>query len=56
MKKYSDEPKESTLTIKMDVGTKEFDDFQAILLNKSRKRTEKKKRKIELLSIKLFNK
>ena len=52
MKKYTNEPQESTLTTNMDVGTKGFDDFQAILLNKSRKRTENQKRKIDLLSVK----
>ncbi len=31
MKKKINEPQEGTLTIKMDVGTQGFDDFQAIL-------------------------
>ena len=51
MKKQINEPEESVLTTKMDVGTKGFDDFQAILLNKTRQRTENQKRKIDLLSI-----
>lgn len=42
----------SILTTKMDVGTQGFDDFQAILLNKSRQCSETQKRKIDLLSIK----
>lgn len=50
MKKNNNEPQETALTTNMDVGTKGFDDFQAILLNKSRKRTENQKRKIDLLS------
>ena len=52
MKKQLEEPKESTLTKKMDVGTNGFDDFQAILLGKSKKRTENQKRKIDLLTLK----
>lgn len=52
MKKRLEEPKESALTQKMDVGTQGFDDFQAILLSKSRERTENQKRKIELLTLK----
>lgn len=52
MKKQIEEPKESTLTQKMDVGTKGFDDFQTILLGKSKERTENQKRKIELLALK----
>ena len=52
MKKIKNDPEESFLTTKMDVGTKGFDDFQAILLNKSRKRTENQRRKVDLLSVK----
>ena len=52
MKKRLEEPKESALTHKMDVGTQGFDEFQAILLEKSRNRTEIQKRKIDLLAIK----
>ncbi len=52
MKKHINEPKESALTSKMDVGTKGFDDFQAILLNKSRQRSENQRQKIDLLTFK----
>lgn len=52
MKKRIDEPQESMLTQQMDVGTQGFNDFQAILLNKSRRRTESQKREIDLLTIK----
>lgn len=40
------------LTSKMDVGTKGFDDFQAILSAKSKQRPEDQKRKIDLLAFK----
>jgi len=40
------------LTEKMDIGSKEFSEFQAILLNKSKDRTNRQKKFIELLSIK----
>lgn len=46
------EPSNGVLTNKMDVGTKEFNEFQAILLNKSKAQAESQKRKIELLAIK----
>jgi addiction module HigA family antidote len=52
MKKQNYEPEESALTNKMDIGTKGFNDFQAILLNKSRQRSENQKRKIDLLTLK----
>lgn len=52
MKKHSNEPEKGDLTTKMDIGTEGFVDFQAILLNKSRQRSENQKRKIDLLSIK----
>lgn len=52
MKKRIDETQENMLTQRMDVGTQGFDDFQAILLKKSRKRTENQKRRIDLLTIK----
>jgi antitoxin HigA-1 len=52
MKKRIEEPQESLLTHRMDIGTQGFDDFQTILLNKSRKRTENQKRRIDLLTIK----
>lgn len=52
MKKRIEETQKSELTQRMDVGTQGFNDFQAILLNKSRKRTENQKRKIDLITIK----
>jgi len=52
MKKQIDEPEEGMLTQSMDVGSEGFDEFQAILLNKSRKRTDDQKRRIELLMLK----
>lgn len=52
MKKRIEETQENMLTQRMDVGTQGFDDFQAILLSKSRKRTENQKRRIDLLTIK----
>ncbi len=51
MKKKTKGPQENMLTQRMDVGTQGFDDFQAILKNKSQKRTENQKRKIDLLTI-----
>ena len=52
MKKQNFEPQEGALTNKMDIGTKGFNDFQAILLNKSRTRSEDQKRKMVLLTLK----
>lgn len=52
MKNRIEEPQESTLTQRMDVGSQGFNDFQTILLSKSRKRTESQKMGIDLLSIK----
>lgn len=49
--KEINEPKKSVLTEKMDIGTAGFDDFQAILLKKSRERSENQKRKIDLLTL-----
>ncbi|MBI9039607.1 MAG: hypothetical protein JEY97_15870 [Bacteroidales bacterium] len=46
------EPTNDALTNRMDVGTNSFDEFQAILLNKSKKQTIEQKRKIELLALK----
>jgi len=40
------------LTNRMDIGSKEFDEFQAIVLNKSKAQSEKQKRKIELMALK----
>jgi addiction module HigA family antidote len=52
MKKRIEEPQEGVLTQSMDVGTKGFDDFQAILLKRSRDRTEDQKLRINLLTLK----
>nr|WP_321357021.1 helix-turn-helix domain-containing protein [uncultured Draconibacterium sp.] len=52
MKNRIEEPQESMLTQRMDVGSQGFNDFQAILLSKSRKRTESQKMGIDLLTIK----
>lgn len=52
MEKKTKELQENMLTQRMDVGTQGFDDFQAILKSKSKKRTENQKRKIDLLTIK----
>ena len=46
------EPNNGMLTNQMDTGTDEFKDFQAIMLNKAKNRSEAQKREIELLSIK----
>lgn len=47
-----EEPQDSILTQSMDVGTKGFDDFQVILLQKARKRDEGQKLQINLLMLK----
>ena len=52
MKKQIKEPQENILTNRMDVGTQGFNDFQAIILKRSRERSEDQKRKIELLTLK----
>lgn len=44
--------KEQVLTNRMDVGTKEFNEFQAILLNKSKERSNERKKMIELMALK----
>ena len=44
--------KAHVLTDRMDIGTKEFNEFQAILLNKSNERSTERKKKIELLALK----
>ncbi len=41
------EPTGGVLTNRMDTGTKEFNEFQALLLNKSKDRSEKQKKQIE---------
>ena len=52
MKRKINEPQETLVTSGMDIGTKGFDDFQAILLKKAGARTEIQKRKIDLLTLK----
>ena len=44
--------KNGVLTNRMDINSTEFDEFQAILLNKSRQRSLKQKRNVELLTLK----
>ena len=51
-KKRIDKSNMQVLTDRMDVGTKEFNEFQAILLNKSKERSEKQKKMIELMALK----
>lgn len=51
MKNLSNSSEENVLTSKMDVGSKGFNEFQAILLNKSKQRSEVHKQKIELLTL-----
>lgn len=46
------EPKNGVLTDQMDVGTDDFNKFQAILLNKSKELSASQKRDIELLALK----
>jgi len=46
------EPTYGMLTNPMDTGTDEFKDFQALMFNKAKNRSEAQKREIELLSIK----
>lgn len=46
------EPSNGVLTNQMDIGTDEFKEFQAILLNKSKERSTAQKRDIELLALK----
>ena len=45
------EPTDGVLTNRMDTDTKEFNEFQALLLNKSRYRSEKQKKQIELTAL-----
>jgi addiction module HigA family antidote len=52
MKKQKEELQEGMLTHTMEIGTKGFDDFQAILLKKSGKRAENQKLRINLLTLK----
>ncbi len=44
--------KNGVLTDRMNTNSAEFDEFQAILLNKSRQRSSKQKRNVELLALK----
>ncbi|MEN8194502.1 MAG: addiction module antidote protein, HigA family [Bacteroidota bacterium] len=46
------EPDKGIITNRMDVGTDSFDEFQAILLNKSKEKSIEQKRKVDLLAIK----
>ena len=52
MKKEVKDIKNGLLTNSMDIGTKGFDEFQAILLKKSKNRDAHQMRSIELLSLK----
>lgn len=51
-KKNYEEPSNGVLTNRMDTGTKEFNEFQAIVLNKSKAQTEHQKMMIELMALK----
>ena len=51
MKKKTEEPKEGALTRGMDYGTPGFDEFQAVLLQKSRSRTKTQKQQAKLLAL-----
>ena len=51
-KKKQTEHESGVLTNRMDVGTNNFDEFQAIMLNKSKEKTIKHNQKIELLALK----
>ena len=52
MKMQIEEPQEGRLTHSMDVGTNGFNDFQTILLKKSKQRTENQELRINLLTLK----
>jgi addiction module HigA family antidote len=53
MKNTTDkEPTKGILTNPMDIGTSEFKDFQAIILNKAKSQSVSQLREIELLAIK----
>ena len=52
MKMQIEEPQEGRLTQNMDVGTRGFNDFQTILLKKSKQRTENQELRINLLTLK----
>ena len=51
MGKEKQELQEGRLINRMDIGSKGFDDFQAILLQKSNERSDNQKRKIDLLTL-----
>ena len=44
--------KTQVLTDRMDVGTDEFNEFQAMLLNKSKERSSERNNLIELMALK----
>lgn len=48
----NNEATKGMLTNQMDIGTDDFKDFQAIMLNKAKSQTETQKMEIELLAIK----
>ncbi len=50
-KKETKNSKGQVLTDRMDVDTKEFNEFQAILLNKSKERSNERKKMIELTAL-----
>lgn len=52
MKKKAEDPKEGALTRGMDYGTPGFDEYQAVLLQKSRSRSAVQKQNVELLALK----
>jgi len=47
------ESENGVLTNRMDTGTKEFDQFQEVLLSKSKAQSEDQKRQTEILSLKI---
>jgi addiction module HigA family antidote len=50
MKKIINEPENGVLTAQMDIASQGFNDFQAVLLKKSKQRSEAQERKINLLA------
>lgn len=51
-KKKLNKEEMQVLTERMDTGTNEFNEFQAILLNKTKDRTDEQKRRVELMALK----
>ena len=51
-KQASNKIETQVLTDRMDVGTKEFNEFQAIILNKSAERSDQQKKRVELMALK----